>query len=323
MGKMFTFNPSDYSALFAQQGYVHIPGGLTDEFYKLLAAQIDNFLEANRLKDWAIGNKQQSLYEFPEGLDYYEQFMQAVGTVCSLKPKRLTLSERHIKAYEPDADPHPLAHKDRYASEISVGFSVTVPAGSRLVLYPKDNVSVNPYNTSARLRASFTEDNVPEKLLKNAAPVIIEDKPGDVMIFRGNAIWHLREHPANTTNLYLKLNSFNCDPLGEDPHTEDVRKKTLDALTKSDDELKNMVPLLGRRVDFVHSFASRQWVETTEVVFWGGRTLPISEMEFGLLKHFGWNASLSAVVKKANGTDGCAQLAAIRQLASHGAIDLF
>lgn len=321
MHQMFRFNPSDYAAKFAKEGYVHIPRGLTDEFYNQLAGQVNTYLEANRLKEWALGNKQQGLYQFPEGADYYGEFMQAVGAVCGLDPKKLTLSERHIKAYEPDANPNPLAHKDRYASEISVGFSVTVPPGSRLVLYPKDEVSVNTYNTSARLRASLTEENTPEKLLKNATKIVIEDKPGDVMIFRGNAIWHLRENPANTTNLYLKLNSFNCDPLGEDPHTDEVRKRTLAALKNGDDELKYLVPMLGRRVDYVHRFVSRQWEETMEVVFWGERTLPLQAIEFEMLQHLDWTRTVASVAQRVNGAGDA--IKALRRLAAAGAIDLF
>jgi hypothetical protein len=323
MGKMFNFNPSDYAAEFARQGYVHIRRGITDEFYRLLADQVDRHLDAHRLKEWAVGNKQQGLYQFPEGGNYYEEFMQTIGAVCGLDPRRLTLSERHIKAYEANANPTPLAHKDRYASQISVGFSVTVPPGSRLVLYPHDDVSVNLYNTSARLRASFTEDTLPEPRLKNATKIIIEDKPGDVMIFLGNAIWHLRENAANTTNLYLKLNAFNCDPLGEDPCTEEVRERTLAALSMHDDALKSFVPLLGRRVDYVHRFLSRQWDETLEVVFWGDRTLPVTPMEFEVLKHLGWDTSVGAVIEKLDGADERDRVAAIRRLALHGAIDLF
>ncbi len=321
--RMFNFSPNDYIAEFAQKGYVHIPNGLTKEFYDRLSAQVDNHLEANRLKEWAIGNKQQGLYRFPEGADYYSEFMQAIGTICGLDPKKLTLSERHIKAYEANANPNPLAHKDRYASQISVGLSVTVPPGSRLVLYPKDDVGVNIYNTSARLRASFTEDNTPEKLLKNATKVIIEDSPGDIVIFRGNAVWHLRENPAKTTNLYLKLNAFNCDPLGEDPYTETVRQQTLALLNASDETLKHSVPLLGRRVDYVHRQLSRQWDETTEVVFWGDRTLPVGENEFEALKHLDWNNTVATVIQKMNGKGELSGIKAIRRLASLGAIDLF
>lgn len=316
---MFSFNPAAYAEQFSKNGYVHIRKGLTDEFFRLLVKQVDAHVDAKRLKEWAIGNKQQSLYQFPESSNYYEQFMQAIGTVCGFNPKQLTLSERHIKVYEANANPNPLAHKDRYASQISVGFSVSVPPGSRLVLYPKDDVWVNMYNTSARLRASLTKENAPETTLKHATKVVIEDQPGDVMIFRGNAIWHLRENPANTTNLYLKLNAFNCDPLGEDPHTETVRRQTLAGLSLPDKKLKKMIPMLGRRVDYVHRQMSRDWEEIKEVVFWGDRTVHLAREEFQLLKKLGWEHTVKDLLQKTNGA-GCAP---VRRLAEAGVIDLF
>ncbi len=323
MSTMFNFNPADYAAQFAREGYVHISGGLTPEYFKLLAQQVDRYLEANKLKDWAIGNKQQSLYEFPTESDYYDQFMRTVGAVVGLDPRALTLSERHIKAYESNADPNPQAHKDRYASQISVGFSVSVPKGSRLVLYPKDELWVNPYNTAARLRAALTEENAPEKALKNATKIVIEDAPGDVMIFRGNAIWHLRENPANTTNLYLKLNAFNCDPLGEDPHTESVREKTLKAVTASDDELKRLIPLIGRRVDYVNRQYSRDWQEAVDIVFWGDKTMRVRHDDVSTLRRLDWSKNVATVLGEHNHQSEKQGLALIRNLASAGIIDLF
>src|SRR5947208_3199867 len=133
-----------------------------------------------------------ALYHFPAGGDYFAQLREAVGGVCGLAADRLVLSERHIKAYDHDAKAAPLAHKDRFASEVSVGFSVNVPAGSTLVLYPDDEVGVNPFNSSAELRASLSPEEVPERTLRHARRVEIEDGPRDVVMFRGNAIWHLR-----------------------------------------------------------------------------------------------------------------------------------
>ncbi|MBI5470767.1 MAG: hypothetical protein HY961_00335 [Ignavibacteriae bacterium] len=321
MNNMFSFVAADYATQFAEHGFVHVRGGLTKEFYDLLAKQVDR--EANRLKDWAIGNKQQSLYEFPETADYYRQLMSTIGSVCGLDPETLALSERHIKVYESDANPNPQAHKDRYASEISVGFSVTVPAGSRLVMYPYDELWVNPYNTWARLRASLSEDQMPEKRLVDAKKIVIEDKPGDVMIFRGNSIWHLRENPANTTNLYLKLNSFNCDPLGEDPYTTQVRTQTLALLRSPDEILKRLIPLVGRRVDYFNQQLSRDWQPAHEVVFWGERALKLNPYEMNALKVLEWNKTVGNVLSIVNGTSESTGLATIRRLASEGVIDLF
>jgi hypothetical protein len=169
------------------------------------------------------------------------------------------------------------------------------------------------------LRASLTEELTPETTLLRATKVVIEDQPGDVMIFRGNAIWHLRENPANTTNLYLKLNAFNCDPLGEDPHTVAVRVRTLAALNLPDKKLKKMIPMLGRRVDYVHRQMSRDWEEVKEVVFWGERTVPLTRDEFQLLKNLGWKNTVKDLLHKSNGESS----AALRRLAAAGVVDLF
>ena len=61
----------------------------------------------------------------------------------------------------------------------------------------------------------------------------IYDEPGDVMMFPGSAVWHLRRNSANTVNLYLKCNDFDCDPLAEDPSTERRRLDTADLLARS------------------------------------------------------------------------------------------
>jgi hypothetical protein len=215
--KLFNFDPQDYSASYAEQGFVHIRRGLTAAFYQLLRTQVDEYLLSRRLEKFALGDKQQSLYQFPADWNCFDQLLDGVAGVCELDRDRLILSERHIKAYDLNANPHPLAHKDRYGSEVSVGFSVTVPEASKLVLYPYDDVSINPFDSSAELRASLPPEALPEVTLRSARRVELSDDAGDVVMFRGNAIWHLRSHPAGTTMLYLKLNTFNSDPLGEDP----------------------------------------------------------------------------------------------------------
>src|SRR5262249_46249026 len=136
MSTLFSFDPAEYAARYAAQGWVHIRGGLSPGFLEQVAAQVQNHLDAHRLKDWAIGDKQQGLFEFPAGTDYYEQFLAGVGGVTGLDPKRLALSERDIKADQANADAHPPAHKDPHASQLSGGFSVTLPPRHQPVLYP-------------------------------------------------------------------------------------------------------------------------------------------------------------------------------------------
>jgi hypothetical protein len=323
MKTLFDFDASQYAPAFAAQGYVHIPQGLSEEFHTVLSQQVEEYIQRNRLDAFTLKHMQQSLYEFPQDQDYLRQFIEAVGAVCGLDPKNLVLSERHIKVYEPDANPAPLAHKDRHASQISIGFSVRVPPESTLVLYPSDDVGVNPFNSAADLRASFSPDRAPETILRNAERIEIKDAPRDVVMFRGNAMWHLRENSADTTMVYLKLNAFNCDPLGEDPSTESCSQRTHTLLSAADGELQEAIPLIGRRVDYVHRRYNRDWREVIGVVLWGGRHVTIDEDELRALQAMDGQLSVGAIIQKiGNVSNGVSGLNKIRRLASCGIVDL-
>ena len=322
--RIFEFDPSRYADQFAAEGYVHVPGGVTEAFYRKAVAQVEQSIRTKLMKEFAIGDKQQAMYEFPDdGADYAGELYRVVGAVCGLDPADMVLSERHVKAYEATAAAEPHAHKDRFASQISVGLSLHVREGSTLVLYPYDELDVNPFNTSVQLRASLSPDRCPEARLERARRVEIKDAPRDVIIFRGHRFWHLRSNPALTTMLYFKMNAFNCDPLGEDPHTPALRRITEEAAGAEPARLEGMVPLLGRRVDYVHRHYNRDWKEVIGVVLWGEKHFTIDEDELRVLKAIDGKRSVGAVLAAVNGTaDRAAKLDKVRRLARRGVIDL-
>ena len=43
----------------------------------------------------------------------------------------------------------------------------------------------------------------------------VDDRPGDLVVFRGNVLDHGRWHPAGTSLLYVKLNAFGDNGLGD------------------------------------------------------------------------------------------------------------
>jgi hypothetical protein len=323
MKRLFDFDPAQYADTFATAGFVHIPKGLDQEFYKTLSKQVDRFLEGELLDQFALGNKQQSVYEFPDTAQNLDELFEAVGAVCGLNPKKLTLSERHIKFYESNANPNPAAHKDRFASQIAIGFSIQVPEGSKLVLYPYDHLEVNPFNASAGLRASLSPDRLPENILKSVRRVEISDAPGDITMFRGNKIWHLRANAAGTKMLYLKLNDCNCDVLGEDPSTAACRKFTEISLTSTDSDLEQMIPLIGRKVDYVERRYTRNWEEVAGVVLHGELSFTIDGEELLALRAMDGQRTVLSVVKEMGySVDPTVGLQKIRRLAARGAVDL-
>ncbi len=318
--KLFAFDPGQYSREYAQRGYVHIRQGLTPEFHATLLRQIEEQLQQTYLPEFQLGGKSQALYEFPAGDDYYAQLREGVGRVTGLAVGELVVAERHIKAYDANAESDPVAHKDRFASQVSVGFSVRIPERSRLALYPHSDVGVNPYHSWAELRAALPPERSPEQLLAQAEPVILEDAAGDVMMFRGSAIWHKRQHPANAIVLYLKLNVFNCDTLGEDPGSEGRRAATRHLLAQDDAALARLVPELGRRVEEIQRRSSRDWQESLWVSLANQPAVEIDEFELAALQAIDGQRSVECVLQRSR--VGISSLGRIRRLAALGVVDL-
>ena len=322
MSRMFNFDPLRYADSFAEDGFVHIENGLKEDFHAQLVKYVEDRFSEKHLKEFARGDKQQALYEFLEQ-GHYDELRDLVAAVAGVEASSLTLSERHIKEYEPGADPYPLAHKDRFGSEFAVGFSIRVPQGSTLVVYPTDDVSANPFNSTIELRASFSPETLPEPHLKHAHRVEIQDRPGDVQIFRGSAMWHMRENGAGTTVLYLKLNTYNCDTLGEDPHTSEIRQQTLSMVNSSTSTWTSAIPVIARRVDYIHRRYNRDWRDLFGVVIYGQPHATITEAEFTILRAMDGQRTVSEISSDLERSGRANEVSeAIRQLARRGIVDL-
>ena len=321
--KMFNFDPAQHAAQFAREGYVHIKGGVTQQFYDQVAKQVEESLKMRAMKEYAIGDKQQAMYEFPEGGDYEQEVCDAVSHVVGVDQSEMLMSERHVKAYDATAIAEPLAHKDRFASQFSVGLSVHVKEGSTLVLYPYEENDINPFNTSGQMRTSLSPERFPEAALKKARRVEIKDTARDVIIFRGHTMWHLRANPALTTMLYLKMNAFHCDPLGEDRNTATFRKNTLSAADAPDAELEKFKVRIGRRVDHFHKYYQRDWREIPGVVLFGEKHFSLDEDEFRMVQAINGTRTVGDLTRSAGETTPhAAFLGKVRRLAKRGVIDL-
>ena len=314
--KIFNFDPADHAERYAREGYVHIPGGIDPAFLAHLKEFTARRFQEKHVQGKAIGGaKEQALFEFPAETDFPGELFDSVAAVAGLRREGMTLSERHIKAYDADAPDYPVAHKDRFASQVSVGLSIDIPEGSYLVLYPHTDVSVNPYNVSPQLLASLEPHERPEVVLENAPEIRIEDRPGDVVMFRGSAMWHLRRFAANATNLYLKMNDFNSDPLGEDPQTGPRAQRTLELLASANGSTPSLKPMLARRLDVVARQTSRDGQEVLQAHVWNQEPVVLSQAEWDVLHAIDGTRSVADL------GNGSAE-GAIRRLAQRGVIEL-
>lgn len=267
--KVFDFDPSALRAQYREQGWLHVRSGLTSEFLAHAQEHVRELAATDPLQGAAIkGAKEQFVFPFPDGMDVGEQVHAVIAALTGLDRERTVLSERHVKAYLDDADPDPLAHKDRFASQVSVGLTLQVGPDSHVVLWPRDETAVNEHLTTG-LRDSLRPDEAPEALLDDSTAVMLHDEPGDVLVFAGSRTWHLRRNSAATTLVYLKFNDFGSDPLGEDPTTPARQQATCRALAGAD--ISGLVPALTRGFDSIAH--ERGWLpgrQTWAVNVWVG-----------------------------------------------------
>jgi len=315
--QVFAFDPTDHREQYASEGWTHISGGIGPDFLAELSAFVSGHFESHHVAGRGIGGtKEQAVYEFPRGVDFPDHLFDVVAAVAGLKRATMTLSERHIKAYDADAPADPPAHKDRLSSQVSVGLSIDIPHGSQLVLYPYANRETNPFNVSAALRETLPEPELPENVLAGAPEVVIEDKPGDVMLFEGSAMWHKRRQAAGAVNLYLKFNDFGSDPLGEDPATDALRSATRAALSSG--AVAELVATPARQLDTISRQITRDpGREILQADVWGSKPLALSEADAALLRELDGGRRVADVLGAGSVTEQD-----VRRLAEHGVIDL-
>jgi hypothetical protein len=327
--KVFNFDPAEFNAAYASQDWVHIPGGINPAFLEFTQKFArDAVARDASLADWAIKNKKsQFLFEFPESIDFVRDVKHAVGAVAGMEGDKVTLCERHIKVYNQEAPSTAPPHKDRVASEVTVGIPLEVPKNSYIVLYPKHHRQINAFASTALHRASLREGQKPENLLADVEPEVAKVWPGDVIFFKGSSIYHERMNPANTSLLYLKFNGLGLDPLGEDPATADQRRTSLHAIDDLGDKalLAQRLALSPRLEKISRHYSRLYWQEILQANLWGEPEITLSSLEFSLVQALGHEQiDTDSLLKRLGfgGSDLSRPLATVRDLIRLGIIDL-
>jgi hypothetical protein len=320
--KIFDFDPADHRETYASRGWVHIRGGISSEFMSALEQFVAGSLGDHHVEGTSIGgSKDQALFEPPPEAHFPGELFDVIAEMCGLNRSTMTLSERHLKAYHKDTPPEQVAHKDRFASQVSVGLSIDIPEDSRLILYPSDHIGVNPYNVSGALPDSLPPEERPEAVAKTADAVEVDDSAGDVIAFRGSAIWHCRRRAAGAVNLYLKLNDFGCDPLGEDPLTYKRRETTVAAL-ENGSPLDQLVPVLSRRFDHLARVQVRgSWAEVLQAQVFDRTPVQLAPVEPELLRSLDGERTVGELLRVINHDDDGAR-ERVRHLARLEVVDL-
>ena len=212
---VFKYDPGIACADLERSGCAHLKDILDDRFRDHLR----NFYhrsrkdDANEQRNWKIaGKKRQYLFDFPSREDTLE-FRDGMSRLTGIAAEAFTISERHLKVYEEGADPWPAPHKDRAASEISIGLPIAVAEGSTACVFPDFHVGPNTQERAIFLSSEEYGDVANIYETENA--VMLNEQFGDIIVFRGSAIFHERINAAGTAILYIKINRLGQDPLGE------------------------------------------------------------------------------------------------------------
>ncbi|WP_112322091.1 hypothetical protein [Oceanibium sediminis] len=218
--QVYKRDPADYHDELNTKGYAHLKDILGDEFVEYLKSFFARMMReaTNESEDWKIkGKKRQFVFEFPSREEALE-LRAGLARLTGMEVDKITISERHLKVYDDNANPYPAPHKDRSASHYSIGFPVHLPEGSTVCIFP----DLDPGPNTEDRAVFLTERDRPDlaQIYENENCIMLNEKVGDIVIFHGSSLWHERLRGAGTAVLYIKCNETGNDPLGENVFAE-------------------------------------------------------------------------------------------------------
>lgn len=215
----FKYDLTPFKAELHTNGYVHLKDVLSDAFVE----ELKDFngkamsLAAEENKSVQVkGKKRQFVFGFSSD-ETALAFRNGIACLTSMDEDRITISERHLKVYDAQADPWPSPHKDRCASQISIGLPIVLSEGSTVAVFPTLDLSENP-NDKAMFISDSEHINSQQAYIEHEA-VLLNESVGDLILFNGSSIFHERVNAAGTSVLYIKINDKGDDPLGENIYT--------------------------------------------------------------------------------------------------------
>ncbi len=212
---MFNYDPGDQRSELQAQGFAHLRGVLNADFVAHMRGFLTQALnEADKeSQDWKIeGKKRQFVFEFPS-VEAANEFRAGMCRLTDIVVDDFTISERHLKVYDDRANPYPAPHKDRSASQFSIGLPVDLADQSTVCVFPDLEPGHNEEDHAIFLGGE-DQSNI-DTLYASEEAVMLNEKVGDVVVFLGSTLFHERVRAAGTAILYLKVNDAGIDPLGE------------------------------------------------------------------------------------------------------------
>jgi hypothetical protein len=323
--KILDFAPDKHAATWARQGWLKIEDAVDPEFLSQAERKIQAMRDQQKrgMQEFAFKNKkEQYLYEFTEDEDL-DGLYDDISRLTGIDRKKITLCERHVKIYEDNAEPNPVPHKDRLASEVVLGIPILLSSDSYLVLFPTVYRETNPFQSTAEWRSRLSKNEDPAVLLNSIEPTKVHCKRGDIFLFNGAGTFHERINPAGAILLFLKFNGLRMDPIGEDPRTiaeENQSREILGALRRDGDLLGFEVEVSPRLENVDRYYSRLEWREVLAGKLWSKPPFPLTELEFDLLRKIHYRMPVRKVLEHFAASND-KPLASLRALGEKGGVN--
>lgn len=211
----FKYNPAFYQTELKQSGYAHLKDVLSVEFVTALLEFYERVISDATVENTSAriaGKKRQYVFDFPSQ-EIALEFRSGIARLTGMTEEKITISERHLKVYDEATNPWPAPHKDRCASQISIGLPIALPKSSSVCVFPTMDHTANPNDKAMFLNQNDHADL--DNIYQTEEAVMLNEKVGDLVLFNGSSIFHERVNAAGTAVLYIKINDNGDDPLGE------------------------------------------------------------------------------------------------------------
>jgi hypothetical protein len=203
----------DLSA-FHRDGYAVLRDFVDADFLSYCESNLRGCLAEGQSDRDIPGKKSQFVLDWPRAARLRDELFFTAAALLRCAADAIVLSERHFHVYSADAPARPLPHKDRAATQLAIGIPLDT-GDSALMLFP-DASPANVIESAVGLRRALDGcDARIADFMARAPAVRLDTKRGDAIAFLGSRIFHERYDAAGTAILYLKLNNFGADPLGE------------------------------------------------------------------------------------------------------------
>lgn len=212
---LFKWDIGVHADQLRENGYVLLKDVLSSSFMSYLRTvhRMSVAGEVPEFGSWNVsGRKQQYVFSLPPD-EAADEFRETISRLTGLNQGALTIAERHLTLHNLKTPAFTAPHKDCSAFRYSISIPIDLVRGTSLCLFPGMDRTENTSERSIFLARS--EDPDFDGIYRSENAVMVNEELGDMLVFKGSAMFYERVHSAGTAVFCIRMNDEGHDPLGE------------------------------------------------------------------------------------------------------------